>query len=61
MARPSGSGSFRQTQTMRFDIVIPLRDQTGLDIFHQELYDPTTPFYHQFITPEEFTARFGPS
>jgi len=54
-------GQLPANQTMRFDIVIPLRDQTGLDIFYQELYDPTTPFYHQFITPEEFTARFGPT
>jgi len=39
-------GQLPANQTMRFDIVIPLRDQTGLDIFYQELYDPTTPFYH---------------
>ncbi|MGA2967452.1 MAG: S53 family peptidase, partial [Terriglobales bacterium] len=54
-------GQLPADQVMRFDIVIPLRDQTGLDIFYQALYDPASPFYHQFITPEEFTARFGPS
>jgi hypothetical protein len=54
-------GQLSANQIMRFDIVIPLRDQTGLDIFLQQLYDPSSIFYHQFITPEEFTARFGPS
>ncbi len=54
-------GHLPADQVMRFDIVMPLRDQTGLDIFLQQLYDPSSIFFHQFITPEEFTARFGPS
>ena len=27
----------------------------------QEVQDPTSPFYHQFLTPQEVTARFGAS
>ncbi|MGB9235627.1 MAG: protease pro-enzyme activation domain-containing protein, partial [Terriglobales bacterium] len=54
-------GALPANQTMRFDIVIPLRDQPGLDLFLQDLYNPASPFYHLFITPEEFTARFGAS
>ena len=54
-------GHLPPSQIMRFDIVVPLRDQPGLDIFTQQLYDPSSIFFHQFITPEEFTARFGPS
>src|ERR1035441_9694626 len=46
---------------MHFDIVLPLRDPAGLENFLQELYDPASPFFHQFLAPEEFTARFGPS
>ena len=54
-------GQLPASQIMRFDIVIPLRDQPGLDLFLQDLYNPASPFYHLFITPPEFTERFGPS
>jgi kumamolisin len=32
-----------------------------LQNFVQEVQDPASPFYHQFLTPQEVTARFGPS
>jgi subtilase family serine protease len=54
-------GKLPAAQTLRFDIVLPLRDRTGLQNFMQELYDPSSPSYHQFLKPQEFTARFGPS
>src|SRR5271170_4364930 len=54
-------GQLPATQTLRFDIVLPLRDRAGLQNFVQEVQDPTSPSYHQFLTPQEFTARFGPS
>ncbi|MGA9527974.1 MAG: Ig-like domain repeat protein [Terriglobales bacterium] len=54
-------GHLPADQIMRFDIVIPLRDQPGLELFLQDLYNPSSPFYRLFITPEEFTQRFGPS
>jgi subtilase family serine protease len=54
-------GQLPATQTLRFDIVMPLRDRTGLQNFVQEVQDPTSPSYHQFLTPQEVTARFGPS
>jgi kumamolisin len=50
-----------ETQTLRLDIVLPLRDQAGLDKFLQEVYEPSSPSYRHFLTPPEFTARFGPS
>ncbi|MGB2621635.1 MAG: S53 family peptidase [Candidatus Acidiferrum sp.] len=49
------------TQTLRLNIVLPLRDQAGLDDFLQELYDPSSPSYRHFLTVQEFTARFGPT
>jgi subtilase family serine protease len=54
-------GQLPPDQTLRFDIVLPLRDRAGLQSFLQELYDPSSPSYHQFLKPQEFTARFGPS
>src|SRR5271170_4022068 len=54
-------GQLPATQTMRFDIVLPLRDRAGLENFLQEVQDPASPSHHQFLTPQEFTARFGPT
>jgi kumamolisin len=54
-------GKLPSTQTLRFDMVLPLRDRAGLQNFVQEVQDPQSPSYHQFLTPQEFTARFGPS
>jgi kumamolisin len=48
-------------QEMRLDVVLPLRDQAGLDAFLRELYDPASPTYRRFLTVSEFTERFGPS
>jgi subtilase family serine protease len=49
------------TQSMRFDIVLALRHQPELENFLQDLYDPSSASYRQFLTIQEFTARFGPS
>ncbi|MGA8501836.1 MAG: S53 family peptidase [Candidatus Sulfotelmatobacter sp.] len=54
-------GQLPATQTLRFDMVLPLRDRAGLENFLQEVQDPASLSHHQFLTPQEFTARFGPS
>lgn len=54
-------GQLPATQSMRLVLVLPLRNQEGLDNFLQELYDPASPSYRQFLTVEEFTARYGPT
>ena len=46
---------------MQLEIVLPLRNQPELEKFLQELYDPSSPEYRNFLTVEEFTARFGPN
>ena len=54
-------GRLPATQSMRIDIVLPVRDQAGLDRFLQEVYDPSNPVYRHFLTVEQFTQMFGPS
>jgi subtilase family serine protease len=54
-------GRLPATQTMHFDIVLPLRDRAGLESFLQDLYTPSSAFYKHFLTPQEFIARFGAS
>ncbi len=54
-------GRLPEAQVMTLDVVLPLSNQAGLDEFLSELYDPNSPSYHRYVTPTEFTARFGPS
>jgi subtilase family serine protease len=54
-------GRLPATQILHFDIVLALRDRAGLQNFVHEVQDPASASYHQFLTPQEFTARFGPS
>ncbi len=54
-------GHLPATQSMQLNIALPLRNQSELDELLQQLYDPQSPSYHQFLSVEEFTERFGPS
>jgi kumamolisin len=47
----------------RLDLAIglPLRDKSALLNFVNQLYDPASANYHQYLRPEEFAARFGPT
>ena len=54
-------GRLPATQSMHVDIVMALRDRAGLQNFLRQQYDPASPFYQQFLTPQEVTARFGPT
>jgi len=55
------NGQLAPTNQLRLAIGLPLRDPAGLDTFLAQVYDPASPMYHQFLTLEEFTARFGPT
>jgi subtilase family serine protease len=54
-------GRLPLNQIMQLDVVLPVRDQAGLDNFLADLYSSTVPNYRHFLTPAEFTARFGPT
>ncbi|MGO8787998.1 MAG: protease pro-enzyme activation domain-containing protein [Terriglobia bacterium] len=48
-------------QTLRVGILLPIRDQAGLNQFLQDVNDPSSPSYGHFLTVPEFTERFGPT
>ena len=54
-------GQLSSTQAMSLVITLPLRNQDELDQFLQDVYDPSSPNYRQFLTVEQFTERFGPT
>ena len=53
------NGRLPNNQVLQLDLVLPLRDPAGLKAFLADVYDPMSPNYRQFITPQQFTARFG--
>ena len=54
-------GHLPANQVLQFDIVMQLRDRAGLQSFIREQYDPSSPHFHKFLTPQEVTERYGPS
>ncbi len=54
-------GRLPLNQVMQLDVVLPIRDQAGLDSFLADLYSTTVPNFRAFLTPTEFTERFGPT
>lgn len=58
-ARPVGR--LASTQIIQLNVVLPLRDREGLQNFLAGLYSNTTPNNVAFLTPAEFTDRFGPT
>lgn len=55
------NGRLPGNQVLQLDLVLPLRDPAGLKAFLADVYNPSSPNYRQFLTPAEFTARFGPT
>jgi subtilase family serine protease len=54
-------GPLPLTNQLRLAIGLPLRDPKGLDAFLVQLYNPESPSFRHYLTPEEFSARFGPT
>jgi len=57
----TATGQLSATNTLSLAIGLPLRNQEQLTNLLRELYDPASTNFHKFITPPEFTARFGPT
>ncbi len=53
-------GRLAATNELWLAIELPLRDRSGLENFVAQVSDPASPNFRQFLTPEEFTARFSP-
>jgi subtilase family serine protease len=54
-------GRFPGTNRLYLAIGLSLRNQESLDHLLQQIYDPASPNFRQYLTPEQFTERFGPT
>ena len=53
----------RLNPTRRLDLAIglPLRNREALTTLLEQLYNPASTNFHRFLTPAQFTERFGPT
>ena len=54
-------GRLAETNQLHLAIGVKMRDPDGLERFAADVSDPASPNYRHFLSPEEITARFGPS
>ncbi|GLQ42778.1 pseudomonapepsin [Dyella nitratireducens] len=54
-------GSLPAAKLMSLDVVLPLRDKAGLDAFVADVTNPNSLNYQNYLTPQQFTAQFGPT
>lgn len=53
------SGPVAATQTVAFDVYIPIQNRDQLEKDLQAMHNPDSPSYHKWITPAQFTAKYG--
>jgi uncharacterized repeat protein (TIGR03803 family) len=54
-------GRLPATNRLNLAIGLPLRNTNALDKLLQDIYDPASPRFRRYLTPEQFTEQFGPA
>jgi hypothetical protein len=54
-------GRLPSTNRLHLAIGLPLRNQEAFATLLQQIYDPASPNYRHYLTPQQFTERFGPT
>ncbi len=54
-------GTAQASQTVEFDVILPLRNTAALDMLLAQQQDTTSPQYHRWLTPAQFANSFGPT
>ena len=61
VSRLASTGRLPVTTNLSLSIGLPLRNEAALEELLRQLYDPGSTNFHKFLTPPEFSARFGPT
>jgi subtilase family serine protease len=54
-------GRLASSNQLELTIGLNLQNRAALTNLLSEIYDPSSPNYHQYLSPEQFAARFGPT
>lgn len=52
-------GRLAASTRLNLAIGLPLRNRAGLDELLKQIYDPASPKFRHYLTPEQFTEQFG--
>jgi uncharacterized repeat protein (TIGR01451 family) len=55
------TGKLAEDASIDLVIGLPLRNTNALSDLLGQMYDPSSPNFHHYLSPEQFTAQFGPS
>ncbi|HXR03736.1 MAG TPA: protease pro-enzyme activation domain-containing protein [Verrucomicrobiae bacterium] len=55
------TGELPAAKSLQLAIGLPLRNEAALDDLLRQIYDPASPNFHHYLTPEQFAAQFGPT
>jgi uncharacterized repeat protein (TIGR01451 family) len=61
VASLTAKGLLPDTNQLSLAIGLPLRNTDALSNLLQQVYDPSSTNYHKYLSPQEFTDRFGPT
>jgi subtilase family serine protease len=61
MATVEATSPLVSSTNLSMRAVLALRNQSDLTQLLQDLQDPSSSEYHRWLTPQEFTVRFGPT
>ena len=61
LAAAKALGELASDTQISMAIVLPLRNQAELQDLLGKIYNPVDPLYGHYLTPQEFTDRFGPT
>ena len=61
VARLRPAGALDGAAALRLAIGLPLRNREALTDLLGQIYDPASINYHQYLTPEQFAEKFGPT
>ena len=55
------AGRLPATNRLNLAVGLPLRNTNALNQLLQDIYDPASPQFRRYLTPEQFTEQFGPT
>lgn len=55
------NGKLREDTSINLALGLPLRNTDSLSNLLEQIYDPASPNYHHYLTPDQFAAQFGPT
>jgi subtilase family serine protease len=61
VARLQPIGALPVDSRLNLAIGLPLRNKEALTALLHDIYDPASPNFHHYLTPEQFTEKFGPT